>query len=1190
MGDTMYLGVPTQEGKTCAQLPLLRRLTLGDAGGDRRSAVVALRLLLFFVGCEMGLLTIARVGAAPQPGTMASCTPNLVGYDIVYVRAPRYGDTTDTTWPDTVRPLLPDRGADLRLLHPNCTEEVLFPRPEYQALLDAPIGNGSVADPNVSFDGKWVVFAYYHDQSEVNSQRCAGNCLSRKGADIYRLDITSRDVVRLTFQEFTPNTGNGAQFANCGRGGQGQNCPNVGVFNVGPAFVAQKEVSQPGIVFTSSRNNFLPVGVSNGAQRALQLFTMDWNGHNVQQIGYLNNSIALHPFQLADGRLMFTSWENQGVRDQRQFNLWTIAPDGTQWASLSGFGENATVHHFATQMANHDIVVVRYYNQNNNGFGDLTRFPFDPPGPDFLPVNSPNTYMPFQRPGQVDLTNWTDSFGGLAEDNPAPCLFGRNIYNDTHGTCAGGNASRIGKVTHPAVAPGDALLLVYSPGPANSNGIYINSGAALPFYDGGLYLMAASDAATGVARPANLVKILNDPAYNEQWPRPVVPYSALFPGQGQPVVWPALANTGNSEHALSAHTPFGLVGSSSLIWRDTDPRQPRDGTDPEPFNKDQAAWIRQGADAGVYRNEDIYAIRLLALLPSTDRSYPNNGVGFQNVGTERVRILGEVPVRHEGAIDATGNTDTSFLVRIPADTPFTFQSLDRNGMVLNMAQTWHQVRPGEARYNCGGCHAHSKTPLDFDSTVAGRAGAPPTDLALQTPLLELRELNGSPSAVVQNATNVTVEYFRDVRPILERRCSGCHQNGTSDGQLNLHADASAISCRSDVWPGTYYRLVLDRNTSECPSFGLGPPSGTRHYFFKPQLTRYLRAFQSRESLLVWKTFGARLDGRSNETRADDIDYDPTTDPVHPKLDTLRGLTWDEKLTVARWVDIGAPIGKRSFWGWFEDDLRPTLWVSPTLEEGSQGPVQTITVGAYDLESGIASNTLSVTFNVSIGGQSTGTNFAAGLALTNGGVLDVPLPAAVDLMKTQAEMTVKIQDNVGHTTVITRTFGSPPPSPSPSPSPSPPSQPQSPPPPTSRPADLSLSIIDTPDPVSANGKLRYTLVITNSGPSAATKVKLTDTLPAGVTLVSVVASQGSCSGTATISCNLGTIAKSSRATVMLVVRPASTGTVNNGANVAGTEADPKKNNNTATVTTRVIAVSTSPRLSFPTSSTKSPPFR
>ena len=78
-------------------------------------------------------------------------------------------------------------------------------------------------------------------------------------------------------------------------------------------------------------------------------------------------------------------------------------------------------------------------------------------------------------------------------------------------------------------------------------------------------------------------------------------------------------------------------------------------------------------------------------------------------------------------------------VKIPADTPFTFQTLDKNGMVLNMAQTWHQVRPGEVRNNCGGCHAHSQTPLAIEATAAGLPGYLVRDLTKKTPYLSKDE-------------------------------------------------------------------------------------------------------------------------------------------------------------------------------------------------------------------------------------------------------------------------------------------------------------------------------------------------------------------------------------------------------------------------------------------------------------------
>src|SRR5262249_55808677 len=106
---------------------------------------------------------------------------------------------------------------------------------------------------------------------------------------------------------------------------------------------------------------------------------------------------------------------------------------------------------------------------------------------------------------------------------------------------------------------------------------------------------------------------------------------------------------------------------------------------------------------------------------------------------ERIRILGEFPVRKFGAdgkqpLDPDGNPDTSFLAKVPADVAWTFQTIDNNGMVVNMAQTWHQVRPGEVRTNCGGSHAHSQQPTPIEKTAAAGADYKVWDLTGSTPL------------------------------------------------------------------------------------------------------------------------------------------------------------------------------------------------------------------------------------------------------------------------------------------------------------------------------------------------------------------------------------------------------------------------------------------------------------------------
>jgi hypothetical protein len=940
-----------------------------------------------------------------------------IDYDIVYVRVPRPGDNTNSFWPDATTPLFLDAAADLMLLHPDGTEEVLF---------SAGV-NGAVVDPYVSYDARSVVFAFFPNVRNVNVQRGLNSvhALSRDGADIYRIDLATRRATRLTFQEFTPNTGNSADF-DCAR--QFTNCPQVGVFNTGPAFLPDGR-----IVFTSTRDNFVPNKMTNSGQRAMQLWVMDGDGKNTQSIGFMNVSTAIHPFLLKDGRIVFTSWENMGARDDRVFPLWAVKADGTSFEPFSGFGDGPFAHHFMTQISDGSIVVCRYYNFNNNGFGELYRFPMGGSGPAFqaIPPDSESLdEIPLQRTGYTRITPFTD-----AGDFPAPCRVGDPIYPPI--PCPGGNNTRVGKFTQPSAAPGNELLVVYTRGAANHNGIYVNEGLAAPFYDGGIYRMPGDQV---LSRPEDLVLIKNDPRYNEMWPRAVVPYQRIY-GVAAPAALPELANDGGEDARLPEGTPLALIGTSSLISRDTRPFK-GDSFYPHENNGDRN-WFFQGADAGHYVDDDIYAIRILALQPITDRSYPNNGRAFESNFSERLRILGEIPVRKESVMDAQGNFDTSFLARIPADVPFTFQTLDRNGLVLNMAQTWHQVRPGEKRYDCGGCHAHSKPALDFHSTAADRADYVVRDLALATPLLAV-DGSRTPGVTTLQSNSVTVEYLRDIKPIFQAKCASCHSSRsgrTPAAGLDLDADDRLVE---GAYPATYAFLARSRSDAN-PTLRSITPEGNWYW---PQVTRYIRAGQSRQSLLAWKVFGKRLDGRTNAERPTeaspgdrstipagvdytqcDLDY---SGEVMPPVSSGLTLTWDERMKIARWIDLAAPIeltqiirsgGGTPFAGFLEDDLRPTLSVVPSaLRAAAAGRITRLVIGAYDLDSGLDTGSLSVTLDRTVGGVAAGTNLAAGATLANGGVVSISLPAQIDLAVSGLVVTVQIKDRAGHTTRVVRNYG------------------------------------------------------------------------------------------------------------------------------------------------------------------------
>jgi uncharacterized repeat protein (TIGR01451 family)/uncharacterized delta-60 repeat protein len=123
------------------------------------------------------------------------------------------------------------------------------------------------------------------------------------------------------------------------------------------------------------------------------------------------------------------------------------------------------------------------------------------------------------------------------------------------------------------------------------------------------------------------------------------------------------------------------------------------------------------------------------------------------------------------------------------------------------------------------------------------------------------------------------------------------------------------------------------------------------------------------------------------------------------------------------------------------------------------------------------------------------------------------------------------------------------------------------------SDLLLSIGDSADPAPLGGVLTYTILVFNSGPSAASSVTVVDTLPEAASFVSAIASQGTCTNfNGTLVCQLGGIANGSSAVISVQVVPLA-GTITNTATVFAAEVDPVLANNTDVETTATFIQTT-----------------
>ncbi|MHC4570081.1 MAG: HzsA-related protein, partial [Planctomycetota bacterium] len=135
---------------------------------------------------------------------------------------------------------------------------------------------------------------------------------------------------------------------------------------------------------------------------------------------------------------------------------------------------------------------------------------------------------------------------------------------------------------------------------------------------------------------------------------------------------------------------------------------------------------------------------------------------------EVMRILGTVDVHKDG----------SAMFEVPANTPLTIQPLDKEGKAVQLMRSWFTAMPGET-VSCVGCHEQSP----------------------QIPVLEQRLAAARPPAQINPWYGPArgFDFEREVQPVLDKHCVGCHNPDTPgpDGSemLDLRAERYARDYR-----------------------------------------------------------------------------------------------------------------------------------------------------------------------------------------------------------------------------------------------------------------------------------------------------------------------------------------------------------------------------------------------------------
>lgn len=255
-----------------------------------------------------------------------------------------------------------------------------------------------------------------------------------------------------------------------------------------------------------------------------------------------------------------------------------------------------------------------------------------------------------------------------------------------------------------------------------------------------------------------------------------------------------------------------------------------------------------------------------APLPGTDPFATRAGLGAHAPAW----IVDEIPLEPDGSFQAV----------VPAEVPLKIQGLNADGMAVHSMSRWFYVHPGEKLtfaiprsvfpLRCAGCHG---------ALTGDRIDAlgPPDGYTSASRVManwDARRARRRPSRAANAAS---VDFRRDVQPILDRKCVRCHGAG------------AALDLRGE--PTEHYSVAYESLLAREEGGG-------------PAERRYVA---ERASLSVASHLIEKLTGRELEAPR------PLDRPgaPHPAEDPLDG---EELRTLIRWIDLGATFRGPTFRG------------------------------------------------------------------------------------------------------------------------------------------------------------------------------------------------------------------------------------------------------------------------------------
>jgi Hydrazine synthase alpha subunit middle domain len=840
-----------------------------------------------FALCALATATMLLASACGS-GSASSSDTVAVNGDVSIAYAKRAN--TITMNPTDGTPTAP--GGDLML-----REKSSPSAREFNATASVTQGKGDVSDPEVSYDGKRIVFALTCPTTNTSTIDGAPACTGKW--NIWEYDMTAGGLQGGTLRRITASTQSD---------------------DVDPAYLP----AGGGFVFSSNRQTKTKVQIDGEdvfavdeyeRERVLNLHTMKADGSAITQIS-VNQSHDRNPVVKANGDIMFSRWEHVGPRNR--FAIFTSRPDGTN-------------------------MFVRY-GAHSPGNSFLHPREMDPQGKYKGQIASSLMSLSGTKEGGalmlIDAENFSEN------NTPANKSVSAQARGQKHLTDReipdGRGLSLVGRATtpYPLWDGTDRVLVAFRTCEVTKDGVIVpcsrlTAAEIARLNSERTMAQEAADTIQDNVPPiysiymydpnAQTWLIVAAPPTGFMYTDPVAIQARTEPAVAAPSeIDAALARDNKATIAVrSIYDTDGLnrMGEAVLVAGDLPAGCDRGIAQTAATHADDTRTMI--ADLGKMKDPAaaeyhcaparfVRAIRAMA--PQEGMSGMREAIGETDF--EPQQILGYAPVEPDG----------SFKLEVPADTPLALSIVDAKGRALQTHLNWIQVRPGERR-TCDGCHsprrgasindaaqtntlpaslkpALASAHASGETMAATRTKVDPAALQLMADMAFVDQWADTSKVTPRDSITISyaglpagtapvngiLNYPDHVQPIWDRNCVGCH---TAANKLDLTATISGTGRMTSYQELLLGDPLLDANGQPVTRLRDGELEVVRG----PALVETM--VNGADGMTRSSRLGEILYGETLKASAEARTAFPTPANNHTLL-----LTTAERRVVTEWMDMG----------------------------------------------------------------------------------------------------------------------------------------------------------------------------------------------------------------------------------------------------------------------------------------------